>query len=76
MSLTDNKKIIQETYDRGEFCGLSFDGNKIGLAVKNKKHWDVVNLKSELPKKEFEDLQAFVSELGKPKKASKALETT
>ena len=44
------------------------------MAVKNKNHWIPVFLKSEYPKKDFESLQTFVNDLGKPKKVEKAVE--
>jgi hypothetical protein len=76
MNLNDLKKLVQETYDKGEFCGLSYDtkDNRICMAVKNKNHWIPVFLKSEYPKKDFESLQTFVNDLGKPKKVEKAVE--
>lgn len=76
MNSNENKKAIQEAYDMGVFSGLSYDPNSnvIGLSIKNGKHWDTKQLPSELPKKEFDELLIFVSELGKPKKAVKVSE--
>lgn len=65
MSLKENKKQIQEVYDKGLYQGLSYNTkeNKIFVAVKDGKHYKLVEVKSDYPLRDFENLKEFVQNI-------------
>lgn len=65
MSLKENKKIIQDIYDKGLFQGISYSPkeNKIFVAVRDGKGHKMQEIKTEYPPRDFEALKEYVQNL-------------
>lgn len=78
MNLKENKKLIQDIYDKGLFQGVSYNTKKnvIQVAVKDKNHYKIQELKTEYPLRDYESLKEFCSKLSPTKEKEIVSEET